>query len=83
VKSSAPLVQLLFTTKKEFNSIFEAPKMNNLGILNLSELSWDEAMELLELVHSDGWEILAIKLLPEGVLAFVQERIVEWLDERL
>jgi len=57
--------------------------MNNLGILNLSELRWDEAMELLELVHSDGWEILAIKFLPEGVLAFVQERIVEWLDERL
>jgi len=57
--------------------------MNNLGILNLSELSWDEAMELLELVHSDGWEILAIKVLPEGVLALVRERIVEWLDEKL
>jgi len=57
--------------------------MNNLGILNLSELRWDEAMELLELVQSDGWEILAIKVLPEGVLAFVEERIVEWLDERL
>jgi len=57
--------------------------MNNLGILNLSELSWDEAMELLEIVRLDGWEILAIKVLPEGVLAFIQERIVEWLDERL
>ncbi len=57
--------------------------MNNLGILNLSELSWDEAMELLELVNSDGWEVLAIKLLPEGVFAFIQERIVEWLDNRL
>jgi len=57
--------------------------MNNLGILNLSKLTWDEAMELLELVSSDGWEILAIKVLPEGVLAFIQERIVEWLDERL
>mgnify|MGYP000433298247 FL=1 len=57
--------------------------MNNLGILNLSELRWDDAIELLELVQSDGWEILAIKVLPEGVLAFVQERIVEWLDERL
>ena len=57
--------------------------MNNLGILNLSELNWDEAMELLELVCSDGWEVLAIKFLPEGVLAFIQERIVEWLDERV
>ena len=57
--------------------------MKNLGILNLSELSWDEAMELLEFVCSDGWEILAIKFLPEGVLAFIQERIVEWLDERI
>jgi len=57
--------------------------MRNLGILNLSELSWDEAMELLELVISDGWEVIAIKLLPEGVLAFIQERIVEWLDERV
>jgi len=57
--------------------------MNNLGILNLSELSWDEAMELLELVNSDGWEVLAIKLLPEGVFAFIQECIVEWLDNRL
>jgi hypothetical protein len=57
--------------------------MDNIGLLNLSELSWDEAMELLELVLSDGWEVLAIKVLPEGVLAFVQERIVEWLDERL
>jgi hypothetical protein len=57
--------------------------MDNIGILNLSELSWDEAIELLELVLSDGWEILAIKVLPEGVIAFIQERIVEWLDERV
>lgn len=57
--------------------------MDNIGILNLSELIWDEAMELLELVLSDGWEILAIKVLPEGVIAFIQERIVEWLDEKL
>ena len=57
--------------------------MNNMGILNLSNLNWDEATELLELIRSDGWEILAIKVLPEGVLAFIQERIVEWLDERL
>jgi len=57
--------------------------MNNLGMLNLSELNWDEAMELLELVCSDGWEILAIKCLPEGVFAFIQERIIEWLDETL
>jgi len=58
-------------------------KMDNLGILNLSNLSWDEAMELLELVNSDGWEVLAIKLLPEGVFAFIQERIIQWLDKRL
>jgi len=57
--------------------------MNNLGVLNLSELRWDEAMELLELVHSDGWEVLAIKVFPEGVLAFIQERIVEWLNEKV
>jgi len=57
--------------------------MDNLGILNLSNLSWDEAMELLELVNSDGWEVLAIKLLPEGVFAFIQERIIQWLDKRL
>ncbi|RLI12724.1 hypothetical protein DRO35_02345 [Candidatus Bathyarchaeota archaeon] len=57
--------------------------MNNIGVLNLSELTWDEATKLLELVLSDGWEILAIKLTPEGVFAFVEERILEWLDEKI
>jgi len=57
--------------------------MNNIGILNLSELNWDEATKLLELVLSDGWEILAIKLLPEGVFAFIEERIFEWLNEEI
>ncbi|RJS82974.1 hypothetical protein CW706_06530 [Candidatus Bathyarchaeota archaeon] len=57
--------------------------MNNIGVLNLSELTWDEAAKLLELVLSDGWEILAIKLTPEGVFAFVEERILEWLDEKI
>ena len=57
--------------------------MNNIGMLNLSELNWDEAIKLLELVSSDGWEILAIKLIPEGVFAFIEERIFEWLNEEI
>jgi len=57
--------------------------MDNIGLLNLSELEWDEAMELLQLILSDGWEVIAIKLLPDGVWALVQERIVEWLDEKV
>jgi hypothetical protein len=57
--------------------------MDNIGLLNLSNLEWDEAMELLQLLLSDGWEVLAIKALPDGVWALVQERIIEWLDEKI
>jgi len=57
--------------------------MNNIGMLNLSELNWDEAIKLLELVSSDGWEILAIKLIPEGVFAFIEERIFECVDKEI
>ena len=57
--------------------------MDNIGLLNLSDLEWDEAMELLQLLLSDGWEVLAIKALPDGVWALVQERIIEWLDEKI
>lgn len=31
---------------------------------------------------SDGWEIMAIKLLPDGVWALVKERIIEWIDNK-
>jgi|GEM_PF-3381457 len=54
--------------------------MNNIGILNLSKLDWDDAMEMLDMLLVDGWEIMAIKLLPDGVWALVQERIIEWID---
>jgi hypothetical protein len=57
--------------------------MDNIGLLNLTDLEWDEAMELLQLLLSDGWEVLAIKPLRDGVWALVQERIVEWLDEKI
>jgi len=57
--------------------------MDNIGLLKLSDLTWEEAMSLLDLVISDGWEVLAIKVLPEGVYAFIQERIVEWLNNKL
>ena len=57
--------------------------MKNVGLLNLSMLNWDEAEELLETVCADGWEVLAIKLTPEGAFALIQERIVEWLNERV
>ena len=56
--------------------------MHNIGLFNLSDLTWDEAISLLEMAISDGWEVLAIKVLPEGVYAFVQERIVEWLNSK-
>jgi hypothetical protein len=57
--------------------------MNNIGIVNLSELMWNEAMGLLEMMLSDGWEIMAIKALPDGVWALVQERILELIDEKI
>jgi len=56
--------------------------MKNIALVNLTELEWDEAMELLEQHLSDGWEVLAIKALPDGVWALVQERIVKWLDRK-
>ncbi len=58
-------------------------EMNNIGIVNLSELVWNEAMGLLEMLLSDGWEIMAIKVLPDGVWVLVQERILEWIDEKI
>jgi len=57
--------------------------MDNIGLINLSELEWDEAMELLELLLSDGWEIMVIKALPDGIWALVQERILEWIDKKI
>jgi len=54
--------------------------MNNIGILNLSKLDWDDAMEMLDMLLVGGWEIMAIKLLHDGVWALVQERIIEWID---
>ncbi len=56
--------------------------MKNIALVNLTELNWDEAMELLEQHLSDGWEVLTIKALPDGVWALVQERIVKWLDKK-
>lgn len=53
-----------------------------MALINLAELEWDEAMELLEQHLNDGWEVLAIKVLPDGVWALVQERIVKWLDKK-
>jgi len=57
--------------------------MNNIGILNLTELEWDEAMELLEMLLNDGWEVMVIKALPDGIWALVQERILEWIKEKI
>ncbi len=40
-------------------------------------------MGLLEILLSDGWEIIVIKALPDGVWALVQERILELIDEKI
>ncbi|MBS7614285.1 hypothetical protein KEJ18_00885 [Candidatus Bathyarchaeota archaeon] len=56
--------------------------MDNISILNLSKFEWDDAMKLLNMLLLDGWEIMAIKLLPDGVWALVQERIIEWIDNK-
>jgi len=61
----------------------DGEKMDNIGILNLTDLEWDEAMELLEMLLNDGWEVMVIKALPDGIWALVQERILEWIEEKI
>ena len=59
------------------NAETSLPHMNGLGILDLTTFSWKEAISLFSMMTGDGWEILAIKVYPEGVYAFVIERIID------
>jgi len=56
--------------------------MNGLGIINIGKGSWDEVEALLNMMESDGWEVLGLKVIPgEGVYLLVFERILEWLKK--
>jgi len=52
--------------------------MKNLGLLDLNRYTWEEAMDLLELFVSDGWDV-RIKVEEGKVYAVVKEIIAEWL----
>jgi len=57
----------------------ERSAMKNLGLIDLSAYGWNEAMELLDLFASDGWEV-TVKVREGRVYAVVKEIIAEWLD---
>jgi len=56
-------------------------RLNGLGAINLSNCSWRDFDWLAEVLPSDGWEILAIKVYPEGVYMFIKQVIKEFLED--
>ena len=52
--------------------------IKNLGLVDLSGYTWDEAMDLLSMFVNDGWEV-TIKV-QNGVYAVVKEVIAEFLE---